>query len=534
MDMAERKAPYSDEDSPDEFNKFISQGRSQKFELLVHLINNLTGPFVVSGPKGIGKSTFLKHLVSYSQKGWEVCHLNVTANFNLNTIQKKLLESTGNFTQFHHSAETAGALTTNLGELSENNRLLVLILDDAGNFEPGLLKTILEFVATQPALRLVFSLRPDSLHIKTSTDYGVESCHFIDIPPLNKQHTEKYLRMPPLEMSEDAVTPDLVAKIYRHSHGVPGNINSVVSKFTQPAIQKRNNLLLPIVFGTAVLIAIAMSYFLWKSDFDGGTDSAVRNILKKKDTENYEVKASRPRLFPTEDTESVGRINATKQNRKTLDDLLTGIASTTVDVNGEPPLEKFDDGKIDQKTARFNKRVAAPLPQMRGGEPNPVQGKKETTRVTRESKDGVSLKSSNNQTAGVSTPKVQTTHPENRNTTIAEQRRKTHRSNLKTTTNQSKVTLNDQNWLLDRNPQHFTLQLMASTNIVDLQDFVAKHPQLKPFGYYRVRKGKTDWYRLLYGEYPSLEKAKSAALKLPSALRKAWPRRLKTVQKEIH
>ena len=530
MHMENLKPLNTDNSSPDNFNELVSQERSQKFDLLVHLINNLAKPIVVSGAEGIGKTTFLKHLASHPQKGWEVCHLIVTDKVDLDTIKKKMLESTGDLTPFQHRAETINALTRKLTEFSDNNKLLVLILDNAEGFEPDLLKTLLEFVKTQPALRLVFSSQPDNPHIKTSTDYDEESCHFIDIPPLNEQDTKNYLRMPPLGMPEDTITPDLLTKVHRQSQGIPGSINSVVSELTQPKIQKKTNQLLPAAIGAAVLIAIAISYFLWKPDSNKGTDLAAQNVSQKKDTENHKVIARQPNLLSAENTESVEKITAAKQNSKALDDLLTDIASTTADVDGEIPLER-SEGKVGQKTAQLNKNVAMPLPQISAGEPKPVQGKKEAAIVRQESKRELSVNSSNNQTRRASTPKVQAPRADAHNTTIAKNKQQTDRSPPKTTSNRSKVVLNDKNWLLNLNPQHFTLQLMASTDIADLHDFVAKYPQLKPFGYYRARKGKTDWYRLLYGDFPTLKAAKGEALKLPSALRKAWPRSLATVQK---
>jgi len=91
-------------------------------------------------------------------------------------------------------------------------------------------------------------------------------------------------------------------------------------------------------------------------------------------------------------------------------------------------------------------------------------------------------------------------------------------------------------WLLQQNPKHYTLQIMAMSTESDFHHEVT---QLKPdknqtAHYLSLKKGKT-WHALTYGTFASLAEAKQAIKQLPTELQqnRPWVRRLKTIQNVI-
>ncbi len=54
-------------------HSLISQERTRKLELLIHLISNSRQALVVCGPEGIGKSTLLKVLQERKVESWLYC-----------------------------------------------------------------------------------------------------------------------------------------------------------------------------------------------------------------------------------------------------------------------------------------------------------------------------------------------------------------------------------------------------------------------------------------------------------------------------
>jgi type II secretory pathway predicted ATPase ExeA len=91
-------------------------------------------------------------------------------------------------------------------------------------------------------------------------------------------------------------------------------------------------------------------------------------------------------------------------------------------------------------------------------------------------------------------------------------------------------------WLLEQDPNYFTLQLIAGSEKSTVNHFLTRHKlPADRLAYYRsLNKGK-DWNCLVYGVYPDYRSAVLALDDLPAAVRKIrpWIRQLKNIQGEI-
>jgi len=94
----------------------------------------------------------------------------------------------------------------------------------------------------------------------------------------------------------------------------------------------------------------------------------------------------------------------------------------------------------------------------------------------------------------------------------------------------------NETWLLQQNPKHYTLQIMAMSTESDFQHEVAQLnlDKNQTAHYLSLKQGKT-WHALTYGTFASLAEAKQAIKQLPAALQqnRPWIRRLKTIQNVI-
>ena len=70
----------------------ITQERTRKLELLIHLLTNSRQALVVCGPEGIGKSTFLTVLQQRKIDSWLYCPVKGTVKLSIETIQKQLIQ----------------------------------------------------------------------------------------------------------------------------------------------------------------------------------------------------------------------------------------------------------------------------------------------------------------------------------------------------------------------------------------------------------------------------------------------------------
>ena len=72
-------------------SSLITIERSQKLDLLIHLISNLRQSLVICGPYGIGKTTLLDELEVRKKELWSMLKIQASSNLSLESIQDKLL-----------------------------------------------------------------------------------------------------------------------------------------------------------------------------------------------------------------------------------------------------------------------------------------------------------------------------------------------------------------------------------------------------------------------------------------------------------
>ena len=90
-------------------------------------------------------------------------------------------------------------------------------------------------------------------------------------------------------------------------------------------------------------------------------------------------------------------------------------------------------------------------------------------------------------------------------------------------------------WLLQQNPNHFTLQLLAGRDKATVEEFIRMHGLAGTAVYFRTVRGGKDWYAVIYNSYRSRADALAALEQLPVAWRKyrPWLRSFASIQKEL-
>ena len=198
----------------------ISRERTQKLDLLLHLLSNLNQGLAVCGPKGIGKTTLLTLMQERNTELFRYCLIPGNTNVSFEEIHDQLsLALTG---------RVVPSLSTMLSEIASQHKQVVLIVDNAGELVPGLINAIIQYAAANPVLRVIFALTHDELQLKRGSDKVVDDCHIIEIPTLSEKQCGDFLQhlstKPSLNLSFKAITENMIAHIYRETHGVPGRI----------------------------------------------------------------------------------------------------------------------------------------------------------------------------------------------------------------------------------------------------------------------------------------------------------------------
>lgn len=96
--------------------------------------------------------------------------------------------------------------------------------------------------------------------------------------------------------------------------------------------------------------------------------------------------------------------------------------------------------------------------------------------------------------------------------------------------------IHDETWILARDPEHYTLQVILLSSPDKLRALVAGHTALAPFAMYTMQGASRPLYALVQGDYPDLSSARRARDAFPPAIEKPaalWIRSFGQIQDQI-
>ena len=238
------------------FHSLITQERTQKLELLIHLISNSRQALVVCGPEGIGKSTLLKVLQEHKIESWFYCLVQGNADLSFEKIQEQIAQ----VIKQNKPDQQVQALSGVFRLVESQHKKIVLMIDEAGHLAPGLINTIIEYAANNPVLRVIFVLTHDDLYVKNTSDSAIDDCHLIEIPPLSEKQCGEFLQYlatkPRSQVAFNEISDDMIEAIYRETQGIPGRIIAELPGL-EGAKQSDNSLWI-LIAAVAGLVALAL------------------------------------------------------------------------------------------------------------------------------------------------------------------------------------------------------------------------------------------------------------------------------------
>jgi len=260
-------------------HSLITKERTQKLDLLIHLLSNLPQALVVCGPEGIGKTTLLEILQQRKTELWRYCLVQGNADLSFEAVHGQL----------------AQAQSSRLGRNESQHKQTVLIVDNAGELVPGLITAIIRYATVNPDLKVIFALTHDELQVKRGSDRAIDDCHIVEIPPLSEKQCGDFLQYlsakPYANLSFKAIGETMIAHIYRETHGVPGRIIAEISGLSGAKQSGKLKWILALAATAAIVIAMGVQWLV-SSPKNNKEIAAPASVEHK--AENIEVVPSRP------------------------------------------------------------------------------------------------------------------------------------------------------------------------------------------------------------------------------------------------
>ncbi len=526
--------------SLDNIHRLVTLERSQKLDLLIHLINNLSQSLVVCGPEGIGKTTLLNVLQDHKQDHWRLFWTEGSELLSFESLTEQC--------QRELSDLDGGSLAEKLSQLDQRQQKLVWIIDNAGQLVPGLISALIQFAKPYDCLRLIFALTHDELHLKNSSDLEISECHLIEIPPLNQQHYTAFLQNlsagQGAMISFNAINEGLVENLYRKTHGIPGKIIDELPRLSH------YKTLSPVALGSTLAIVIGLAVaagLLYLNKPETSTKTAlatdVSETLYKKQAVDVAVSTPVVQHEPAVIDNPYAPPAAMTKKPAAPDDAVdkitveqSGLVAGLASVENDAPQSAEDktsspetlveqpatESAVVEEAAREDRTLAAETHEAENSPPA-------------ESAASELLTPDQEKTAIIKTAAVTRDAPKTEAKRSPIKPEKPEPA-AKVDANQKKteIPLQGVAWLESRNPRHFTLQIMALTQLSGVKKLMRKYPVLQQKGrYFSMQRQGKPHYVIVLGDYPSRAAAEKARKTLPKALAKAWIRSFKILQQQI-
>jgi DamX protein len=462
----------------------ITRERTQKLELLIHLLSNSTQPLVVCGPEGVGKTTFLNILQQRQIESWLYCFVQGNADLSFEEVQEGAARALKESKRNKPVQELPGGFAR---PENRHKKKVVLIIDDAGYLAPGLINAIIEYAAANTFLNVIFVLTNDDLYVKYKSDSAVDDCSFIEISPFSERQCGEFLQHLAIQsnrpVSLNVANDEMLENIYRETEGVPARIIARLTAAVAPeqATEQKSENSLPILVGAvAGLVVIALG-IQWYSASD------------------YNKKAILTSTAPVEQSVQFCPALSEQFVTEVIDRLAEAGAGKIIN-----PEAKASQAALDE--ALCNKQ-----------KPDNAQ---------QDIFEFLAVPDKPDSDSGIN----------NASLSVPEKTEIIVRQQIEPVIKEAEIAENQDNgeqWLEAQEAGNYTLQLMVLSKEQSAKNVLEKHPLLKDnLRYFKTIVNGKEKFVLLYGAFTSFALANKAKQSLPSEFRNSVPRKISALSNE--
>jgi len=497
-------------DSKQSERALLTTDRAQKLDLLIHLLINLQQSLIVCGPEGIGKTTLINTLQASHKEALPICLLQGASTLSFESVATELSRFL-NPSSAHFDMSSLQAFCT--------RQKVVLIIDDAGELVPGLIGELIDFADSLTGLRLVFAMNYDEFQHKSGSDHAVESCHFIELPPLNQRQCLEYLQnlsaQPGAVLSFNAINDSLIEELYRKTQGIPGKLLAELPMMEDYQNQQHRKQGLWIGAGLIIVIGGYALKSLLLPETDELTSETV-NRESQVTVEHTKPPVANPEPLIPDNKDTEPEINSEQSNRS-LD------AESRV---MEPDIPKItSNGSVSEQNTAPNVTIEPIEPELSTSQSDATQtmdsALRTSPRVAAEVEPAKTTAVA--EKAKLSEPKSleHATPPQQEPADTIVSRTKTKSDNP------------DLEWIMAQPATNYTVQIMVLSYKDSVNRFMKKHADYREnLKYYTIGKSGSEKYVLIYGSFQSATDALKRKSTMPDEFSQGIVKRFQFIQRD--
>ena len=482
----------------------------QRLDLLTHLAQFSDSLLVVLGETGAGKTTLLNELRGRAGDNWRVCGLRGEEVHSLETVMSRLAECLGLGELPGDANELPQRVMDHCAALREVMELPVLIIDDAEQVQPSLLRTLAGLAgdpgATVQRLRIILFGAPELEGLLAQAGLAPGLAPFVQtltVPRLSEMQATAYLMYRLAVAGYTGKSPFSVTEvraIAKASAGLPGSMNVLARETLQAQVGQvavtapSGRRVLPFALGAVVLIA-AGGYW-WAGDRPAPARAP-------------EPLAQRPLTLPP--LPATGMIAPRDPPEADATPSMPAPEVLAEAAQAERPEVDLEAPEALESAAPAAGEPVATVPE---AAPHAEEAPAAETAI-----DPAPVAELAETVAAAPEPKVE---PAARPAPV------------KPVSPVAATRVHDADWIRAQPAGRFTLQLLVSRSEEAVQAFIRQHGLQGDLAYFHRQQGG-EGYILLYGSYPSSAAAQVAITTLPARVQrdKPWPRSFASVQAQL-
>ena len=571
---------------------YLSPELNEQLELLRHYTQYGNLLLIITGERGIGKSSLKQRFIQTAVEEWQICEIQAHTMMDAGLLLRQVATGFG-ITQPPLDPDSLFEVLSNqIEHLHDQSYEPILIIDDAHELPQDALKSLLYLAEhhsdQQIALRIILFCDPE---INTMLDDpAIRSLkeritHDIEISPLSEEQTAEYLRHRLAVAGLDGTspfTPKLIHKIYQASDGIPAKINEYahqnllddsepdvsdeedntysVQTTTQYSLKNR------LMGGIALIIIVTTLLF----------QDRINKLFETPDVNPVNKQQETTKLIPPgkQSTEELLSNSDVTSQQKTDIQAKVSVKEKTIDLNLNQPFinkqtENFASSESNKEIGLIkkieNKNINKPKIILNSVNPSPVAASKQrqiisitgegfnkTQRVNVRWSDNTKLLDENQVNVTSNTFMNLILNVGNKSDTwtvtvldpLTNDKSNSIKFNVVSNKKENVVTksftaplktensngIQDQNWIKKQAKNNFTLQLLGSHQKNTLAAYLKKFNLKNTAAIFKSKRNGFDWYTLIYGHYPTKAQAQLAEKALPDGMSKPWVRSFSSIQ----